>query len=793
MRIPTHRTSTLVAAALVCVGYFIGARVGFAFTIHPSPVSTLWPPNSILLAALLLTPPRAWAVMLLAAFPAHLAIQLANDIPLTMILLWFVSNCSQALVGAMCVRRLIGGPMRFDDSRHVGAFVLSSIIGVFVSGFLDAGFVELVGGWGEGTFWQLWRARFFSNVLAELTVVPAIVAWSQVDVRSLRRVSARALAEAIGLGIGLLAVSLLVFGWRESGLAGIQALLYAPVPFLVWAAMRFGSIGTSTATMVVALLATRGAMNRVGPFVASTPADSALSIQLCLIFTSIPLLLLSAVMRERQRAERAAVFNEESLKLALDTAQMTIWDWSLPPGDTTWRRESSSAPFGAILRIVHADDQPAVAEAITAAIEKGAPWDVEFRVVQPDGDVRWVMGKGEVLRDEAGQPTRLLGVNVDITDRKRADEAVRASEELFARAFRSSPDAMVISRRADGRIIDVNDRWEALFGHARAAAVGRTMAELPLPAGPEDQATLRRLIEAPGPVRNVEAHFLTRSGEMRETIIATETVEMGGHPCFITTIRDITERQRAQREAQEQRQLLTHLGRVAVLGELSGALAHELSQPLTAILSNAQAARRMLTRQPVDLGEIDEILEDIASADRRAGEVIRRLRAMFKRGESNRQPLDLNEITRDVLDFARSDLLTRHVQVTTRLAPDLPKVRGDSVQIQQVLLNLIVNGCEAMIDNEPNDRALVIETSVVDHDTLGISVLDNGSGIRADILDQLFEPFVTTKHQGLGLGLTICRSIATAHGGQLWAGNNADRGSAFRLLLPKNDGFTPSA
>jgi len=201
----------------------------------------------------------------------------------------------------------------------------------------------------------------------------------------------------------------------------------------------------------------------------------------------------------------------------------------------------------------------------------------------------------------------------------------------------------------------------------------------------------------------------------------------------------------------------------------------------------------MLARQPVDLREIDEILEDIASADRRAGEVIRRLRAMFKRGESNRQLLDLNEITRDVLDFARSDLLTRHVQVTTRLASDMPKVRGDSVQVQQVLLNLIVNGCEAMIGNEPNDRSLVIETSVVDHDTVGISVLDNGSGIQADILDQLFEPFVTTKHQGLGLGLTICRSIATAHGGQLWAGNNADRGSAFRLLLPRNDGFTPPA
>src|SRR5262249_5202885 len=256
---------------------------------------------------------------------AHLVMQLANQIPLTMIVLWFVSNCSQALIGATCVRRLTGGPMRFDDSRHVGIFVLGSIIGVFVSGFLDARLVELVGGWGQGPFWQLWRARFFSNVLAELTVVPAIVAWSQVDKSGLRRLfSARSIAEASGLSAGLIGVSILVFVWQHPAMGGIPALLYAPVPFLVWAAVRFGSIGTSTATMVVALLATRGAMNRVGPFVASSPGDSALSIQLCLIFTSIPLLLLSAVMRERRRAEHAALFNEESLKLALDAAQMTI-------------------------------------------------------------------------------------------------------------------------------------------------------------------------------------------------------------------------------------------------------------------------------------------------------------------------------------------------------------------------------------------------------------------------------------------------------------------------------------
>src|SRR5262249_61502828 len=142
------------------------------------------------------------------------------QIPLTMIVLWFVSNCSQALIGATCVRRLTGGPMRFDDSRHVGIFVLGSIIGVFVSGFLDAGFVELVGGWGEGPFWQLWRARFFSNVLAELTVVPAIVAWARIDTQSRRRVSARSLAEAAGPGVGPLGGRVVGVLGRGAGVGG---------------------------------------------------------------------------------------------------------------------------------------------------------------------------------------------------------------------------------------------------------------------------------------------------------------------------------------------------------------------------------------------------------------------------------------------------------------------------------------------------------------------------------------------------------------------------------------------
>jgi len=492
------------------------------------------------------------------------------------------------------------------------------------------------------------------------------------------------------------------------------------------------------------------------------------------------------------------------LKLALNAARMSVWDWRITSDAAMAPRGSLLSPtaagpsaddvsFDHVLGLVHPDDRPAVSGAVVHAMKEGSVWDVEFRMLRPDGDVQWVMGKGEFVRDDTGRVVRMFGVSVDVTDRKRADETLRASEELFAKAFRSSPDPMVISRRADGRIIDVNDRWETLFGHTRAAAVGRTMGEILLGASAQDVATLRRLSDSPGPVRDVDLRVVSKARELRELLVATEPVEMRGDHCFITIIRDITERQRAMREAREQREQLTHLGRVAVLGELSGALAHELSQPLTAILSNAQAARRMLAREPVDLDEIRQIVEDIVEADRRAGEVIRRLRAMLKRGESHRQPLDLNEVIGDVLDLAHSDLVTRHVQVATHLHRDLPTISGDVVQLQQVLLNLIVNACEAMAANDSNDRMLVVETTVVNRDAVQISVIDNGCGIPADILDRLFEPFVTTKRHGLGLGLAICRSIAAVHGGDLWSGANGDRGTIFRLTVPRDGRIAPGA
>lgn len=246
------------------------------------------------------------------------------------------------------------------------------------------------------------------------------------------------------------------------------------------------------------------------------------------------------------------------------------------------------------------------------------------------------------------------------------------------------------------------------------------------------------------------------------------------------------ERAKEQLELRQHRQEMIHLTRVNMLGELSGALAHELSQPLTAILSNAQAAQRFLAQDPAETGEVGEILTDIVNENRRAGEIILRLRQLLKKGEVTRQPLEVAQVLDDVLRLSRSELINRNVVVVADLPDDLPLVHGDRVQVEQVLLNLIVNAIDAMTGDTQQSvgaNAIVVRARAVEDQRVQVSVVDNGPGIPAEQLDRIFEPFVTTKSAGMGLGLSICRTIVSAHGGRIWADNNPDRGATLHFTL----------
>ena len=245
---------------------------------------------------------------------------------------------------------------------------------------------------------------------------------------------------------------------------------------------------------------------------------------------------------------------------------------------------------------------------------------------------------------------------------------------------------------------------------------------------------------------------------------------------------DITRQKQVGEEAQVQREELAHLSRVATVSALSGSLAHELSQPLASILFNAQAGELGMAKDPPDLTDVRAIFADIISAESRAGEIIERLRTMLRRGEVELQPVNVHESIEELLRITRSDLIVRGVSVANLSSSELPPAMTDRVQLQQVLLNLIRNACEAMESNSPGDRLLTL-TTFIEKNELRIGVLDCGVGLTDDV-EGLFQPFHSTKKGGLGMGLSICRTLVTSHGGKLWAERREGRGAAFYVSLP---------
>jgi C4-dicarboxylate-specific signal transduction histidine kinase len=243
-------------------------------------------------------------------------------------------------------------------------------------------------------------------------------------------------------------------------------------------------------------------------------------------------------------------------------------------------------------------------------------------------------------------------------------------------------------------------------------------------------------------------------------------------------------RKQTELEAQRLRQDLSHIGRVSAMGELTASLAHELNQPLTAILSNAQTAQRLLAADVVNLAEVREILNDIVADDKRAGDMIHRLRGLIKKGDLEFAPLDLNEIVGEVAWLVRSDAVLRNVSLRLEFSDDLPSVRGDRVQLQQVVLNLVLNGLEAMRESAAGERTLVIRTARDGEAAVRVAVQDSGPGIDEKDLDRMFEPLYTTKAEGLGMGLAIVRTIVDAHGGGLQASNNPQGGATVQFTLP---------
>jgi len=335
--------------------------------------------------------------------------------------------------------------------------------------------------------------------------------------------------------------------------------------------------------------------------------------------------------------------------------------------------------------------------------------------------------------------------------------------------------------------ITATDQWRALFGFTKSERLHFDDAFQRL--HPDDREMTRQALEkaSQGDGRyQIEYRVMLPDGRMR-WVASQGRVEFDadGQPLRIKGVSlDITRIKRADLETQAQRIQIAHLQRVASLAELSSSLANELKQPLTAILSNAQAAQIHLARDTYDVEEIKDILGDIVASEKEANQTIDRMSALLKKGEYKPQLLDANELVQEVLLMVNHDLHARAVTVVTELAAGLPSIRGDRMHLQQVLINLILNAADAMSQPTENSRTLTLRSSRVDGDSVHISVADTGGGIPPGAEEKIFEPYHTTKPQGVGLGLSLSRSIAFDHGGRLWAENQIWGGATFHFMLP---------
>ena len=516
-----------LSVLLVCAAYYGGALIGQALRFPNSHLSLIWPPTAILSAALLLAPPRRWWIFLLAAAPVHIVVQLRDGVPSLGIFGQLVGNFGQALFVAMSVRYLVKGRLQLDSFRAVIIFILCAVFLAPILVSSIAAYLYVLSGW-EQEYWYVWRARVLSNALSSLTIIPPILMAFDAEVDNSPGLPRRCQVEFAVLMAGLVLAGYMAFGRQ----AAVPVLLYAPLPFLMWTAVRFQIGMLSVSMLVAAYLAFLSTSKGLGPFAMQSPAENALSLQLFLITVFLPLMFLAGLISERRDKEAALRDSEARYRaLVMATANMV------------WRANA----------------------------------------------------KGE--------------------------------------GFLKSP------------------RWQDLTGQSddEASNFGWLAA-----LHPKDRERSERLWkQAMAQKRMYEDEFRVRTRDLSYRYFHVQVVPIiaphGAVREWIGAATDITQDRETALTVQRQRDELAHVARISTIGELAASLAHELNQPLTAILSNAQAAQRFLAADPAAIGEIRPILRDIVDDDKRAGEIIRRVRELVRKRNIEMATLDLETILRDVV------------------------------------------------------------------------------------------------------------------------------------------------
>lgn len=654
--------SLLVFSAIFYVAY----RYGMSFSQNTA--SPFWFPDAVLLCALLVTAPRRWPLYIFAALPIRLFSEVAQDIPFWFLVATFLIDSAKAIVTALALRRYVGLPLRLRNVPQFGLFMLIAVLLVPAAGaFAGAAARQLLG----HSYWSAWDQWFMGDALAQLVLTPAILYWIfGAELRALL-LDTKRLIEACVLTAGLLVAAYVAANTDSGSIPLQQTRFYVPIPFLFWAALRFGMFGASGSILVLAFVITQAALQNRGPFAGLPPSEAAHALQNFLLLRAVPLYLVAVVVEQRWQTERSLRESEERFRFIANAAPVMLWlvdrerrnefcndSWLAFTGRTLQQEHGLGWAEG-----VHPEDRDRLIETGRAAFNARQRIDIDYRHRRHDGEYRWVHATGVPRHAPDGEFLGYVGSISDITDRKRAEEATRALE---------------------------------------------------------------------------------------------------------------------------------HAQRLAVMGELTAMIAHEIRQPLSAILLSADAARNLLQRPDPPVDELMEIMSSIRQYDLRADDTIRAIRTFARNQPMQRQLLDINHTVEEVLHLLAGDAQRRRVRLLAQLAPGLPQVMGNVTQLQQVMVNIIINGMDAEADLQESSRRIVVTTRVFDATHIEVAVRDYGRGIAPAKMPLLFESFFTTGQQGMGLGLSISRSIVAGHEGRIWARNHDDGGATFHFTVPMASGTQDS-
>lgn len=834
------RIAVPALAAATCAGYYLGSLIGLQLRFPPATTSILWPPNAILTAALVLAPPRRWFAILLPVLPIHILIQMGTGWPLSLILALFATNCSEALLAAGGMTLLTNTPWRFDTLRGLAAFFLAAVvIAPVLSSFADAAVVNLFRG---EDYWRVWGNRTASNVLAELTVVPAVVGGTLAVLRWWRRGAPIPRFEAIFLTLSLVGIAWLNLS-ESSRIPPLRAMssqtpLAIQLPFLLWAAMRFGPTGAGLAILMTSIVGSWAVVNDIGPFASIAPATTVTAITMSLIVVASTLMWLATLVEERRQTQHAlgirlefegllsrlssALVQQPSHEMGralekwlsrigrvLGIDCVTVFSASTTTSLTpiySWMDPRNTIDPGAIeaehrswaCRSLQFQDAILIPGVSTSAERAGeSPLDVRVGGAIP------LAGEGQLLGAltfssftepaDGNLPANLWLVGEVLAPalrRQRSEDALRQSEVMKSAILHSLTSGVAVIDRA-GCLLQYNAKWRQATPGCdwMNAEIGENLLDRSRIAGSQLADDIGSGVAAVLD-RSRDRYVIERMADSgaETTWWSLTAVPLNRPQGGAVLIRaDITELRRAEMEAQRSRQELAHVSRVSTVGEMTASLAHQLNQPLAAIMTNAQAAGRMLNMASPDVEEVRAILHDIVRDDRRASDVIQRLRQLLRKGELEMTGVNLTGAIREVVDLVSSDAIIRNITVSFDFAREPIFVTGDRVQLQQVILNLLHNAMEAMAEQQSAVRRIVIGSRDDDDEgVIAITVRDSGPGLRLGTEEAVFEPFYTTKSGGMGMGLSIVRSIVEAHGGSIHAKNDVNGGTVVEFQLPAN-------